>query len=93
MRIRLLKHVWRLIWVDKKKLGRGTWGDCDPPSKPKRLIRLRDDLEPKEELRVLVHEFLHACAWWADEEWVNDASTDIASTLWRLGWRKSEGKP
>lgn len=90
MRIRMLGRIWWLMRVSKKKLRRGTCGDCDPPNKPKKAIRLQEDLVPEEELRVLIHEFLHACAWWADEDWVHRSSTDIASALWRLGWRKGD---
>lgn len=90
MRVNLFGRVWRLIWVSKKKLGRNL-GDCDSPDAPKKVIRIRDGLEPQDELRVLIHEFLHGCAWWAAEEWVDRASTDIAASLWKLGWRKNEG--
>jgi hypothetical protein len=88
MKIHLLGRVWKLLWV--KKLGRNTVGDCDPPDKPNKVIRVLKGQEHQEELRALIHECLHACGWWADEEWVDLTSTDIAKVLWRLGWRKGE---
>ena len=88
MKIRLLDRVWRLLWV--KKLDRGDGGTCDQPDARQKAIRILADLEPREELRLLIHESLHACHWWADEEWVDSVSDDIARLLWRCGWRPTK---
>jgi hypothetical protein len=88
MTLQLLGRVWRLLWV--KRLGRNTAGECESPDTPKKVIRILKDLEPENELRLVLHECLHACAWWLDEEWIDSASRDLARVLWRLGWRKVE---
>jgi hypothetical protein len=90
MKLRLHGRFWRLIWA--KRFKGGHYGDCDPPNTPKKVIRILKDMKPEEELRLVLHECLHACGWWADEEWVDDTSSDISHVLWRLGWRKVEGK-
>lgn len=90
MQIRLLGRIWRLIRV--KKLTRGQGGECDAPTTPRKAIRILEGLSEEDELRLLIHEFLHACNWWADEEWVDEVSSDMANALWRLGWRKTKPK-
>ena len=66
-------------------------GYCDEPY-PKRpsLYVAMNDLSPTEQLRVAIHEALHACDWDKSEEQVDQTSRDIGRFLWRLGYRKVE---
>ena len=59
------------------------------PTKDKRIISVSSKLEGKKELEINIHEFLHACGWFADEEWIVDSAKDIAEALWELGYRKT----
>ena len=62
-------------------------GECDPPTKANKQIRIRKNLPPFEKLEVIVHELLHAADWHKDEDWVELAALDIARVLWALGYR------
>lgn len=68
-------------------------GWCDPPDKPGKAITVSDDrLLPADELEVILHEALHACAWDHKEEWVTQAAADLARLLWRLGYRRHQAE-
>lgn len=84
MRITIRGEVWRLVTVDAAAFPDDRVGDCDCEA---RLIRVLRGLSDAERLRVVVHELLHAHAWSWPERRVDDVSTQIASTLRRLGWR------
>lgn len=62
-------------------------GECDPPTKKGKAIRILDDLKGQERLEILVHEFMHAADWHKDEEWVGKFGKDMARYLWKLGYR------
>lgn len=64
-------------------------GHCDRPDKPAPKIRIRSGMTEGMELRTLIHELLHASAFDPlSEEFVEQASNDIAAVLNALGWRK-----
>ena len=85
MRIKVGGKYWDLTFskMKGKYLGR-----CDAPHIPEKKIKISKDIEGKEELDTLLHELLHAADWWKDEEWVEQTASEIATVLWRLGWRK-----
>lgn len=65
----------------------GDLGACQAPNIPDKEMDIPIDGDTRDELRVIIHECLHACLWDLDEEAVDETSTDIARLLWRLGWR------
>lgn len=72
-----------------RRLARRTAGECDhPEAPPPRRIRVSPDLDEEEKLTIIIHEILHAADWSKEEWWVEQAATDIARILWRLGYRR-----
>lgn len=67
-------------------------GYCVNPNfkKKRRIISVEACLRDKDELEINIHEFMHACGWFADEEWISESALDIANALWELGYRKDE---
>lgn len=82
MRANIRGKVWRLRWV--RAFADDRVGECDDDE---RAIRVLRSLPAREQLRVWIHELLHAEAWDMSEEWVDRASTTCRDVLWRLGWR------
>lgn len=65
------------------------YGQCDNPIKKGKEIRICPGQTERQELGTCTHEAMHALAWkMLDEAWVAQASEDLATMLWRLGWRK-----
>lgn len=85
MRIHLGGKAWQL--EPRAKLPADRDGDCDPPSKPGKSIRIRAGLRGVHRLEVEIHELLHAADWSKDEAWVEATAHDLARILWRLGYR------
>ena len=83
MQVKILGKVWRLKFLPITSVR----GDCDPPNKRGKLIRISTSLVGEERLEVLVHEMLHAAGWHIDEEFVRRFSEDVARELWKLGYR------
>jgi len=101
VRVKLFNRFWEVSFVPRlqskpgKKgaksnvLEEDDRGECDPPTVKNKQIRIANDLPPEEELEVTIHEALHACDWYKDEEWVEITARDIAKMLYRkLGWRR-----
>ena len=86
--------VYKLFFVPRSKLGKDTYGDCDPPELKKPKIRVAEDLSPLKTLDIVIHESLHASAWeLLSEEWIAETASNIARTLDSLGWkRESNGQ-
>lgn len=88
-------HAPRMVGLDGKSieivfrpLRKGNArGIIDPPETLNRKIVVDSRLRRVERLEVLVHEFLHAIAWWLDEAYVTKWAADIARELWALGLR------
>lgn len=84
----LRKHRYRVILATR--LGTEDYplnGDCSNPQESHRIIRYYLGLRGEERLDILIHEMLHACFWDVREEGVSEASTDIARTMWKIGFR------
>lgn len=65
-------------------------GECDPPNKKKKEIRIDASLSGEEELEVNLHEMLHAIDWTKDETWIEQSASELARALTKLGYRKME---
>lgn len=84
MKIKILGTSWNLKYVNN--LGKDVGGHCDFDGK---TIRICNGLDDYNELRVIIHEILHAADYYKDEEWVDDLSRDIAIILMKkLDWIK-----
>lgn len=62
-------------------------GVCDPPWRVDPEIWLLDTLRGKEQLRVLLHEAMHAQDWNAREKVIDRDSDQLATLLWEFGYR------
>jgi hypothetical protein len=63
-------------------------GDCDPPNKAEKKIRLYKGMSGKRALEVALHEPLHAIFWDLEESAIDEIGKDLSDFLWRLGYRK-----
>lgn len=63
-------------------------GRCDSPIGGKPAIVCYIDSKKKDGLETLIHEALHAEGWAKTEKVVERTAKEIASFLWRLGFRK-----
>jgi len=70
----------------------GSIGECDDPTNPGKAIKIHKSLKGFEELEVTIHEMLHGCFWDLDESVIDQVGVDISKALWRLGYRKTDGK-
>lgn len=65
------------------------WALTDPPDKKDKKIIVSDDItDPKELLRVLLDEAFHALDFKTDNDVVAEYACDLASFLWRCGYRR-----
>lgn len=91
-RITLLGKRWLLQFVSlgrhRSPEGNLVDGLCYPPDAPRKKILIDNRLEGRELLRVLLHEMTHAAGWILDEDFIEQQSTDIATVLWDLGYRR-----
>lgn len=85
MILQVLGKRWKLRFVPHLH----PYGECDSPDTKAKEIRIRASLRGEEKLDAIVHEMIHAAGWHIDEYFVNQLATDIARTLWRLGYRDS----
>lgn len=63
------------------------YGMCDAPDKAGKEIKVRRSLRGQLKLDTIIHECLHAALWDLGEESIDQAATDIARVLTRLGYR------
>jgi hypothetical protein len=87
MVITILGKRWLLQFVPRWIVGKDRDGTCDSPQDKNKTINIVQSLRGERRLDVIVHEILHAADWHKDEEWVETVASDIARTLWRLGYR------
>lgn len=86
MRVTILGKSWNLRFVANL----ANRGDCAPPDRKGKEIRISSNLGGEERLEVLIHEFVHAAGWHLDEAFVERFAEDVARELWRLGYREGE---
>jgi hypothetical protein len=75
---------WRIGKLRRK----GELGGCESPHIAGREIDVPIGGKTLRDLDTTIHEAIHACLWDLDEEAVIETASDIATALWRLGWRK-----
>lgn len=82
----LNRQRWRVYEVNRLGAdGNGKFGDCDYT---KHILRILRGQTEAERLDTVVHEALHAACPFLDEHAVNQAATDIAGLLWKMGYRR-----
>ncbi len=86
------KKRYKILFVNKSKLGKDTLGTCDSPQDKDKEIKVYKNLSPKESLITELHESLHSCLFDLDEPAIDEISTDIGEFLWKLGYRKQKNK-
>lgn len=75
------------------KLSTGWWTLIMEPihgwtSPSQRVIIVTPCKETKERLDTLIHETLHASKWGMSEDEVRRVAKDVATVLWRAGYRR-----
>ncbi len=89
MRVRILGRFWNLVFSQMKDRG-----ECDPPGRPGKEIRINTKLSGVERLEVLLHEVLHGASWEVfDETFVEKVAVDMSAILWKLGYRGPQDAP
>jgi len=63
-------------------------GYCDPPQNLDKTLAINEKLTDLRHLETVIHESIHACVFDLTEQAVSTSAHDIASLLWRLGYRK-----
>lgn len=82
----MLENSWIIKFVNN--LGKDVGGHCDFDAK---IIRICRGLEEYDELRIIIHELLHASDYYKDEMWVDNVSRDIADVLYKkMKWTKQK---
>ena len=76
-------------WFDELPKGQAS-GMCESPEATHRIMDIPLEGKTLNDCATVIHESLHACYWWMDEEFIDQAADDIARLLWRLGWRKQD---
>ena len=85
MLVTFLGKRWNLRFVPN--LGKNL-GLCDAPDVKGKSILIQGGIKGEKLLDTLIHEALHACQWHLREETVDEAASDLARMLWKLGYRK-----
>ncbi len=85
MRITILGKHWNLRFCNT---GANHHGRCDPPSIPGKEIKVSSRIRGQLKLDTIIHELTHAAGWHIDEPFVEQFATDVARTLWKLGYRE-----
>ena len=80
MQITILGRRWNLRFAPNM----ANRGDCDPPTKPHKEIRISSELRGEERTEVIIHEITPAAFWHLDEGLVTEFASDLARVLSRL---------
>lgn len=82
MKVTIRGKRWNLEFVRMRK----NWGECDPPDKSGKAIRIRSSLTGQDRLDTIIHEVLHAGHWELKEDVVEQLASDMARILTKLGY-------
>ena len=88
IRCKINGRVWSVSHVPQRELGSGRDGDCDHPPGRHPRIRISDRLSGRARMETEIHEVLHASRPELDESAVQTTAREIATVLFRLGWRR-----
>jgi len=90
--VTILGRQWTLLFCKRLRRlpdGQQARGWCDDPATKGKTIRIREGMSDEDTLDTVLHELLHAAGWHIEEDFIEQFSTDAASILTRLGWRKT----
>ena len=73
---------WTLLRTNLRK---GLYGETHHDE---RLIEVDHRIRGRIELDTIIHECLHAVYPWLHEDSINQPSSEIASILWKMGYRR-----
>jgi len=76
------------VKIVQRKLGAHHASGRYVHGKKQSIIEIDPRQKPLSELDTLIHESLHHCCPYLDEETVTKAGTDIAKIVWEFGFRK-----
>lgn len=85
-RIKVMGRMWLLREVNAKNYR----GECDPPDKTRKEIRIKQRMGSEETMEVLLHEMIHAAGWHIDESFVEAFAADAARILTKCGYRREQ---
>ena len=96
---KFVNTMYRVLWKEPKDKPKPEkddvelFGLCAPPDSAlkDRFIYIRPD-KGVTFLDTSIHESLHACQWYLDEEAVTKIATSLAKFLWRTGYRLTDGR-
>lgn len=84
MKVRILGKAWTLLFARSKDLPHDRLGECDPPHKRGRAVKVSEHLRGRKLADVVMHECLHAAAFDVlGEDFVTQVTTDISRVLWK----------
>jgi hypothetical protein len=83
--VRGRRYLLRFVAV-REMQNKGALGECDPPDRPGKEIRILKRLRGQERLDTIIHELLHAGHWDLKEDAVNELASDIARVQTQLGY-------
>lgn len=80
-------------WYYVRRMPKGYGSSVGLLSRDTSTIRISSKIDGELRLDTEIHEMLHACLPDIDEEAVNETATDLARTLWAMGYRLSPKPP
>lgn len=63
-------------------------GDCDPPTKKNKAVRLNKEIDGQDLMEAVLHECGHGRWWDMDEDAIAGFAEDMTRLLYRLGYRR-----
>lgn len=90
MTVRLGGREWDVRFVRSREIPSDRWGDCGHPDDPNPTIRVRNAVEGKGRMDLILHEALHAIYPDESEAKVSRTATELANLLWECGYRRVE---
>lgn len=90
MLFNILHKRWGFNFVPQSQLPPDSDGECDPPDKKNKRIKVHNKLGDERTLAILIHEMLHAADWYKDESWVEMVAEQIARAATRLGYKRDD---
>lgn len=87
---RLGGREWDIRFVRSREIPSDRWGDCGHPDDPNPTIRIRQAVEGRDRMDLILHEALHAIYPDESETKVGRSATELANLLWACGYRRVE---
>ena len=82
----LATKEWRVGY--RKNIPGNNFGDSDHSDESKPGIRIQSTLKAEDIMDTEIHELIHANCPWMDEDAVGMLATNLATFLWKRGYRR-----